>query len=151
MNDQSADVIAARFTQASTEAANRAEATALLIRCGFRVYRPEADIDGEDLVLRRPAGDLVGVQLKPRLLVEWRRYGGRGLWMLFPSASYAPDVPRTWFLVPHDDLFAWVKARHAHTPKWADHWSYPSLGRDLRGFLEPYGVRPPADPEVTGG
>jgi hypothetical protein len=59
-----------RFSQAVTEAANRAEATALLIRCGYRVYRPEADIEGEDPVLRLQSGALHGVQLKSRPLVD---------------------------------------------------------------------------------
>jgi phosphoglycolate phosphatase-like HAD superfamily hydrolase len=52
------------------EAANRAEATALLIRCGYRVYRPEADVEGEDLVVRTPDGDLLAVQLKSRITVD---------------------------------------------------------------------------------
>ena len=133
--------IGSRFRQAHTEAANRAEATALLIRCGYRVYRPEADIEGEDLVVRDPAGTLSGVQLKGRPLVDWRRYGAR------PSASYTPGAPRTWFLVPHDLFFDWVKARHGHTPKWGDLWHYPSIGRDLAAFLVPYEVRPPAEPQ----
>jgi hypothetical protein len=33
------------------EAANRAEMTAILIRLGCRVYRPEADVSGEQFVL----------------------------------------------------------------------------------------------------
>lgn len=49
------------------EAANRAEATALLIRDGYRVYRPEADCYGEDLILRTPSGELRAVQLKSRM------------------------------------------------------------------------------------
>lgn len=134
-----------RFRQAHTEAANRAEATALLIRCGYRVYRPEADIEGEDLVVRDPAGTLSGVQLKGRPLVDWRRYGGHQLLMLFPSAPYSPGAARSWFLVPHDPFFEWVKARHGHTPKWGEYWHYPSIGRDLAAFLAPYQVRPPAE------
>jgi hypothetical protein len=61
------------------EAANRAEVTALLIRSGYRVYRPEADVHGEDLVLRAPPsddlrqGDLRAVQLKGRPTVA-RKY-----------------------------------------------------------------------------
>ena len=51
---------------AVTEAANRAEVTALLIRCGYRVYRSEADIDGEDMVVMAPGGHLHRVQLKGR-------------------------------------------------------------------------------------
>ncbi len=45
-----------RLSSAEIEAANRAEATALLIRAGYSVYRPEADVRGEDLILRTPAG-----------------------------------------------------------------------------------------------
>jgi hypothetical protein len=34
------------ITANEIEAANRAEATAILIRHGYRVYRPEADVSG---------------------------------------------------------------------------------------------------------
>lgn len=130
---------------AVTEAANRAEVTALLIRCGYRVYRSEADIDGEDLVVRTPAGELRPVQLKGRPTVEWKRYGAKGLWMLFPSAHWQADATQRWFLVEHDTFFAWVKARHGHTPKWGDFWSYPTTGKDLAAYLTEWAVSPPAD------
>jgi hypothetical protein len=42
------------LTNNEIEAANRAESTALLIRAGYRVYRPEADCYGEDLIVRTP-------------------------------------------------------------------------------------------------
>src|SRR5258707_15509303 len=45
----------AQLTSNELEAANRAEATALLIRAWYRVYRPEADGYGEDLVVRTPS------------------------------------------------------------------------------------------------
>ncbi len=48
----------APLTSNEIEAANRAEATAILIRTGFRVYRPEADVSGEDIVIRTPDGEL---------------------------------------------------------------------------------------------
>ena len=69
-----------KLTSREIEAANRAEATAILIRAGFRVYRPEADVQGEDLVVREPGGKLSAVQLKGRPTVEWERYGGRQIW-----------------------------------------------------------------------
>ncbi|TXM66778.1 hypothetical protein FV226_22950 [Methylobacterium sp. WL12] len=143
MNDEPAT--AARFHQAHTEAANRAEATAVLIRCGYRVYRPEADIEGEDLVIRTPGGVLAGVQLKSRPLVDGRRYGGRELLMLFPSMPYSSGAVRAWFLVPHDPFYGWVKVRHGHTAKWGEQWSYPATSRYLAAFLDPYEVRPPAE------
>jgi len=63
-----------RLTSNEKEAANRAEVTALLIRAGYRVYRPEADCYGEDLILRTPKGELRPVQLKARPEVDWKRY-----------------------------------------------------------------------------
>jgi len=55
-----------RLTSNEIEAANRAEATAILIRAGYRMYRPEADVSGEDLVIRTPKGELRAVQMKGR-------------------------------------------------------------------------------------
>ncbi len=85
------------------EPANRAEVTALLISAGYRVYRPEADIDGEDLILCTPAGRLVRVQQKPCRSVDHVRYEKRDLWMLLSGPS--GRVPgRAWYLVEHDIL-----------------------------------------------
>jgi hypothetical protein len=140
-----------RFQQARTEAANRAEATALLIRCDYRVYRPEADIEGEDLVIRTPAGELFGVQLKGRPVVDWPRYGDRGLLMLFPSALYRPAEPRTWFLVPHDPFYAWVLARHGHAKGGNEAWSYPGISQKLAAFLAPHAIVAPAEPNEAAG
>lgn len=117
------------------EAANRAEATALLIRAGYRVYRPEADVSGEDLVVRTPQGELRVVQMKGRPTVDWRRYGGLNVWMLFPDPKGCKPG-RPWFLIHHDELFAWVKERHGAAPGWNDAWSYPALSAALRAFLE---------------
>jgi hypothetical protein len=55
--------------------------------------------------------------------------------MLFPAEKYQHGIIRDWFLVPHDELFDWVKGRHSHTPKWDDAWSYPYLNKALKGFL----------------
>jgi hypothetical protein len=126
-----------RLSSAEIEAANRAEATALLIRRGYRVYRPEADVRGEDLVIRTPAGVLWPVQLKARPCVDWPRYGGRKIWMLFPHPQQ-PMEQRDWFLVPHDAFFPWAKARHGNAAKWNEAWSYPSVSKELAAFLEPF-------------
>ena len=123
------------------EAANRAEVTALLIRSGYRVYRPEADVHGEDLVLRAPSGDLLPVQLKGRPTVDWPRYGGKSIWMLFPDPQGA--IGRSWYLVPHDEFFNWVKNRHGRAPKWKDFWSDSYLSRDMTEFLERFRISSP--------
>lgn len=129
------------------EAANRAEATAILIRAGYRVYRPEADVDGEDLVIRTREGDLRSVQMKGRPLVHSKLYGGKGMWMLFPEQPDA--IPgRHWFLIPHDELFKWFQDQHPKARGWAQRqkagkpeWSEKNVGAKdskLRRFLKPF-------------
>ena len=124
------------LTPNEIEAANRGEATAILIRAGYRVYRPEADVSGEDMVIRTPEGSLRPVQMKGRPTVDHRRYGERGIWMLFPDPTVA-KLGRPWFLVEHDQLFAWVKNRHGGAPSWNDTWNYPRMSVDLRKFIQP--------------
>jgi hypothetical protein len=126
------------------EAAKSAEATVLLIRAGYRVYRPEADVSGEDLVIRIPEGELRPVQMKGRPAVDWKRYGERHIWMLFPDPTGCKPG-RPWYLIPHDELFAWIKNRHSSAPGWNDAWSYPKVSADLRSFLQPF-ILPCAGP-----
>lgn len=128
------------------EAANRAEATAILIRAGYRVYRPEADVHGEDLVIRSPEGALQSVQMKGRPAVEWKRYGGKTIWMLFPDPQ-GPQPGRPWFLVEHDEFFQWVKARHGTAQGWTDVWSYLRMSADLCQWLERFKLQPEPTPE----
>jgi len=108
---------------------------------GYSVYRPEADCEGEDLVVRAPlpSNELRAVQLKSRPTVDFKRYGGRDLWMLFPSAPYSNE-PRTWYLLPHDEFYEWVKERHGNTPRWAECWHYPSVSASLRSFREKWAL-----------
>lgn len=124
------------------EAANRAEATALLIRCGFRVYRPEADVGGEDLVLRKLDGRLIPVQLKARVHVEREKYLGQGLTMLFPDAPFQSTRRREWYLVDHDQLYDWLYKHHGHAAGFADgKWTCSSPAAWLRQALEPHRLR----------
>jgi hypothetical protein len=135
------------LTSNEIEAANRAEVTAILIRADYRVYRPEADISGEDLVIRIPEGELRSVQMKGRPLVHWKLYGGNDMWMLFPDpAGVIPGRP--WFFIKHDELFNWYKKRHATAPGWVQRhkagkaeWSEKCLGVELRKFLQPFMLR----------
>jgi hypothetical protein len=137
-----------KLTSNEIEAANRAEATALLIRSGYRVYRPEADCYGEDLIIRIPSGELRAVQLKGRPTVDWVKYGNSFLWMLFPGPKSNTATGRTWFLVPHDRFYEWVKDRHSHTPKWNKAWSYPTVSKTLSAFLAEFAIAAPALAEL---
>ena|ERR1700687_3448486 len=115
------------LTSNEIEAANRAEAIALLVRAGYRVYRPEADCYGEDLILRTPRQKLLAVQLKGRMTVDWNRYGKKSLWMLFPSTKFRAGVGRKWFLVPHDKLYKLMKVKHGHASSFEGAWSCPTV------------------------
>src|SRR5262245_40635614 len=132
-----------RPTSNEIEASNRAEATVLLIRAGYRVYRPEADCYGEDLVVRAPTGELRTVQLKSRPTVDKKRYDG--IWMLFPDPR--GGAARMWFLVPHNELYGWFEKRHGRANKWDGRWSDPQVSRELGSFLARYRLnretRPP--------
>ena len=131
------------LTSNEVEAVNRAEATFLLIRAGYRVYRPEADCNGEDLVVRRPNGVLHPVQQKSRPTVDLKRYGkDKSLLMLFPDPKGAPVLGRKWFLVPHNELYEWMQDKHGHTTTWNEKeaWHDPTISKDLEKFLEKYTV-----------
>jgi len=127
------------LTSNEIEAANRAEVTALLIRNGYRVYRPEADVAGEDLVVRTPEGELRAVQLKARLTVDEKKYGGdKSIWMLFPDGPFDSQLRRQWYLVPHKLLFDWLKEKHGHTDGWNDTWSSKTTTVAQRALLVAY-------------
>jgi hypothetical protein len=124
------------------EAANRAEATALLIRAGYRVYRPEADCYGEDLILRTPSGELLAVQLKSRMTVNRDKYGSTSLWMLFPSSKFKAGVRREWFLVPHVVLYDLVEKNHGHAPKFTGEWSCQTVPKADFKILAKFVIAP---------
>ena len=126
-----------RFRSALIEAENRAEATAILIRQGYRVYRPEADYEGEDLLVRKPNGECVAVPLKSRLRVDKKRYGRVEIWMLFPSRPFVTDKPRDWYLIPHRTLFAEMRKHHGQTAGWQknENWGVKIVPRAMATFL----------------
>jgi hypothetical protein len=124
-----------KLTSNEIEAANRAEATALLIREGYRVYRPEADCYGEDLIVRTPKGKFLVVQLKGSLAVDRNKYGSKSIWMLFPSRKFRTDVERKWFLVPHDKLYKLMEHEHGHADCFDGRWRSPTISKSDCLFL----------------
>ncbi|MEP2736620.1 MAG: hypothetical protein ABJP34_10000 [Erythrobacter sp.] len=123
------------------EAANRGEVTAILIRLGYQVYRPEADVGGVDLLVRKPCGKLLDVQLKGRLTVNFGAYGGDPpIWMLFPHATWKFNGVRRWFLVPHNHLYAEMEKRHGKAKGWRQAWSVSTPAKAVLEFLGPYEI-----------
>ena len=143
------------MTTNEIEAANRAEVTAILIRTGNRVYRPEADVFGEDLVIRRQGSDeLLMVQMKSRPMVHWSLYGDRNIWMLFPD-PVADIQCRPWFLIKHDELFERFKGQHGTSPGWEQRskanlpeWSEKRISKTLREFLLQFKLPLPQHPTM---
>jgi hypothetical protein len=130
-----------RLSGAAEEAANRAEVTAILIRLGYGVYRPEFDWNGEDLIVKMSNNKSFRVvQLKSRAFVDEKRYSNKKIWMLFPSGPFSRSEERTWYLIPHDKLFKYTDERYGHGAGWKKHrnWSYKSLPQETREFLRPW-------------
>lgn len=130
------------LTSNEIETANRAEATELLIRTGYRVFRPEAACYGEDMILRTPSGELRSVRVKGRATVDVNRYGKKALWMLFPGDGKNSETGRNWFLVPHDLFYEWIKEKHAHAPNCTDTQNFP---KQLSAFLYDFAISAPTN------
>lgn len=124
-----------------TEAINLADVTALFLTKGYMLYRPEADVGGIDFLLSTPGQKILKCQLKSRPYVEWNRYGGKDLFMVFPDDK---TTPRDWYLVPHDTLFLTLKEQHGHAPKWnhpkfGEYWHCP-VSLDLKKKLSKFKI-----------
>ncbi|MGD0007206.1 MAG: hypothetical protein ABSE93_01500 [Terriglobia bacterium] len=134
------EAVEMKITSNDREAANRAEITAILIRIGYRVYRPEADCYGEDLMLRTPNGKIRAVQLKSRPTVDWKKYGMKSLWMLFPDTKGSGG--RKWFLIPHDKFYRWIKSMYGHGKGFKEHKArnFSYISQKLAIFLHRFAV-----------
>jgi hypothetical protein len=61
--------------------------------------------------------------------------------MLFPGPqTMGTKGGGKWFLVPHDELYEWVRERHQQASKWNEVWSFPRLSRELGVFLADFTV-----------
>jgi hypothetical protein len=133
-----------------TEAINRCEVTIHLLQKGYMIFHPEADVDGIDFVLRNPQGKYLPCQLKSRCIVQKDKYGGKGIWMVFPGKG--KSLQRDWYLIEHDRLFSLQKKKHGTAPNWrhktmGEYWSEPvgdSLAKQLSKYLI-YSVVPLTD------
>lgn len=127
-------------SSAVTEAINRCEVTIHLLQKGYMVFRPEADVDGVDFVVRTPDGKYLSCQQKSRCIVQPEKYGGKSIWMIFPGKG--KPLHRDWYLIEHDRLFTIQKRKHGSAPDWknktkGEFWSEPvgkSLAEELKGY-----------------
>lgn len=127
-------------SSAVTEAINRCEVTIHLLQKGYMVFRPEADVDGVDFVVRTPDGKYLPCQLKSRSTVQPKKYGGKGIWMIFPGKG--KPLHRDWYLIEHDRLLSIQKKKHGSAPNWNDKakgefWTEP-VGKLLAEQLAKY-------------
>jgi len=128
------------------EASNRAEICSLLLGRGYMVYHPEADVDGIDFLIATTNGLLQKCQLKSRALVQWKKYGGKNIYMVFPGIG--EPMQREWYVVPHDKLFHTLKEIHGSAPKWdhpvyGEYWHAP-VSKKLAEILSPFAIKNPS-------
>lgn len=122
------------------EAQNLNEVSALFLKKKFMIYRPEADIDGIDFIIQTPENNFLKCQLKSRAYVQWKKYGDKNIYMVFPGQGVS--FQREWYLVPHDTLFEKLKNIHGDAPKWnhpdfGEYWHEPvstKLAEELKSF-----------------
>lgn len=122
----------------SVEAANRHELTAILIFAFCHVLTLHADINGVDIVIHTPEGEVRNTQIKARPTIEWERYGGRSIWMAFPDPQGEKIVgKRLWFHVKHDllvDFFNQDGGKRGLDKEY----SRSEISKKLLEFLQPY-------------
>ncbi len=111
--------------------------SAVLADYGFSTLRLSDDWQGADFIAQHLDGEtFLKVQLKGRLLFD-KKYLGKSLHIAF----YDID---DWFLYPHDELLQKVLAETnvAQTQSWIGpgSYSFPSLSRQMREWLEPYRI-----------
>jgi len=117
------------------EAFNFQKVSAVLADYGFTTIRLSSDWRGADFIAQHFDGTtFLKVQLKSRLTFD-KKYVGRDLHICFPDGN-------EWFLYPHDDFLETILASTniGETSSWKDQggYSFPSISRKLREFLEPY-------------
>ena len=105
-----------KLSTALVEVVNLAEITLILTKLGGLVFRPEADIEGVDFLVKSPRGEFFSCQLKSKCVVEKRKYGGRNIWMVFPGKG--KPMKRDWYFIEHDLLFDHLKKKHGSATKW---------------------------------
>jgi hypothetical protein len=122
------------------EAYNLNEVSAIFLKKGFMLYRPEADVDGVDFIIQTPENNFLKCQLKSRAYVLWNKYGNKDIYMVFPAQG--DSFNREWYLIPHDTLFQILKSKHGDAPNWnhsefGEHWNTPvskNLADELKSF-----------------
>jgi hypothetical protein len=122
------------------EAQNLNEVSTILLKKGFMLYRPEADVDGVDFIIQTPENNFLKCQLKSRAYVLWNKYGNKNIYMVFPE--HGDSFNREWYLIPHDTLFQILKSLHGDAPNWnhsefGEYWHTPvskKLANDLKSF-----------------
>ena len=126
------------LTSLEIEAANRCEATTILIRHGYQIYSAMIDVNGEDIAVRTPDGELLSVQQKSRVVVDKKRYSGK--WLLFPGQGM--PFQRKWYLVEHDKVWEWMFKKHGNATCWGTRnrdWS-AEVSRDFAEYFSAHSL-----------
>jgi hypothetical protein len=117
-----------------TEATNRALLTALFLKNGWMVYKPEADIGGVDMLVMRldDKEEVRKVQLKSRWTIH-QKYLNKKIWICFPDRE-------KWYFCKHDEMIAIGRKckLKLESPSGDLFHTAPQLSRELQKSLEEF-------------
>ena len=113
------------------------KAACVLAEYGFNCIRLSDDWEGADFLAYHKDGDnTLKVQLKGRTAI-YKKYESKDLHMCF-------RIDNVWYLVPHDDLLAIVKATSPNTlttRSWIKgSYSWPKTPKAIRQKLSDYAL-----------
>ena len=118
------------------EAIQRNEIQAYLMKMGWMVYNPAADVGGVDwIAINLSTNELRKIQQKSRFLIN-KKYIGKDLWI--GTAAYGAI-----YMIPHDKLLetsAGLKAQR--TKSWRENGEYhwPSISEAMKKEVQGYAI-----------
>jgi len=118
------------------EAITRCSMQAHLMRQGWMVYSPAADVGGVDwIAINQITEELRKVQQKERFLIN-KKYVGKNIWLCVETSGKV-------YLTPHDILMQTDQGQQAQTTKsWAKgEYSWPNPApKALLNYLDAYAI-----------
>ena len=98
---------------------------ATLADCGYNCIKLADDWQGADFLAYHVNGKTtLKVQLKSRLTIDRKKYGGKDIWIAFPHTN------NNWYLIEHDRLVEKVgkHTKWLNSPTWKEKQAYHSTG-----------------------
>ena len=110
---------------------NFLKVSSVLADYGYVTIRLSDDWQNADFIAQHRGGEFLKIQLKSRPCF-YEKYRGKDLYIAFREGD-------EWYIYPHDKLLKKVKPKIRDTSSWEKDggYSFPSISREMRGWLEP--------------